>query len=75
MYQLELIFFVMGNYCHHTEIRQHQRLDFTSVSVPNRRERQKHRTVPESDGSSHRVIAVDDREDPFDKLVHIEDLL
>ena len=31
--------------------------------------------VPQSDGSGHWVIAVDDREDSFDKLIHVKNLL
>ena len=31
--------------------------------------------IPESNRPRHRVIAVDHREDPFDKLIHVEDLL
>lgn len=38
-------------------------------------EREVHAMAPESDGSGHRVIAVDDREYPLDKLVHVKDLL
>lgn len=30
--------------------------------------------LPQSDGSGHRVVAMDDRKYPFDKFVHIEDL-
>ena len=33
-----------------------------------------HAYLPQSDGSGHRVVAVDDWKHPFDKFVHIEDL-
>lgn len=31
--------------------------------------------LPQSDGPGHRVIAMNDRKDPFDKLIHVKDLL
>lgn len=31
--------------------------------------------LPQSDGSGHGVIAMNDRKDPLDKFVHVEDLL
>lgn len=31
--------------------------------------------LPQSDGSGYGVIAMNDRKDPLDKFVHVEDLL